>query len=187
MVTSGLPDACRTDALGGYLAGRSYPLSLFIFGWCSISAASLIFLWQVLDSVLSALPLWSCVFSYLCVLPLLYYFLLCVISPCKLMFCFPYVCFISAGYLTYTRHFWWFLFLSLGCTSKDLRVLNGFCGTRSIFHVVLVKEMDRCRFLGRSTGLVYGRPILGDLVLALMVLFSLLSFLLCLCFEPPSW
>ncbi len=112
----------------------------------------------------------------------------CVLShPAKLMFCFPYVCFISAGYLTYTRHFWWFLFLSLGCTSKDLRVLNGFCGTRSIFHVVLVKEMDRCRFLGRSTGLVYGRPILGDLVLALMVLFSLLSFLLCLCFEPPSW
>ncbi len=66
---------CRMLYMCMYMAGRSYPLSQFISGLSAlISTISLIFLHHVLDSLASTFTsssLWSGVFSYLCVLPLL--------------------------------------------------------------------------------------------------------------------
>ncbi len=71
-----------------------------------------------------------------------------------------------------TPHFWWFLVLSLGYTSNDLRMLKGLWnGTIPCYLNIGVSFSD--------IPMMYGKPIFGFLVLVLLM-FGLLSFLFAL-------
>ncbi len=123
-----------------YMAGRSYPLSLFISGLCVlISTASLIFLCHVLGSLFSTFTSSSTIscLLYLYMFPhCCCWFPLARVFPCSYcsrgFFLFPLCTFQSRfvqdeqEMLYITPHFQWILLLSSWCTRKDFRVLKGF-------------------------------------------------------------
>ncbi len=171
---SGLQDAlltlwwCRCEVMSyhAYMAGRSYPLSLFISALCIlISSASLIYLRHGLGSLVSTVTFSSVTWCL--------FYTIGVFSHCCCWFplarSFPHpstespsrfrdASFITAraGDLVYNTEFCWLLALSLGCT----RMILGVKGLVERPYSMLLEYLV-------WISLMYGRPILVVLVLSL--------------------